>query len=309
MNSILAALEKKYFLIKMYQRKNILLFIAVFVVFLYYESHSQCNCLGSGLGGGLNQPAGTTSRGILPQSNFRLQALYKHRSGDEFFSKDINQGKGFINNFQSDYLGILLGYGFSHKLTVEAEFAFFPNHKVDYYYKSVNEFGSPSFYLSGKYNVYSSYFKKFEFTAGAGLKTAFQPFNYGLLLHSFLHKGFGENALDFYMISRAELNAKNHNDFQQGHNLSNSFFLTKNVFEDLLAIAELRADFAVKDYQGKRSLDSTGFFVLTIAPQIVYSFSDFYVSALFDLPVYRYFNGSQIATRNPFAISLGWQFD
>lgn len=284
--------------------------IIIILEFLFNSNiYSQCNCLGAGLGGGLNQPVGTTNRGILPEYNFRIQTLYKHRNGDKYYSKDSEIGKGFVNEFNSDYLGLLIGYGLTNDLSLEAEFGFYPNQKVDYYYKSIRESGSPTLYLSGKYNVYSSYFNQFEFTAGAGIKLPFQPFSYGFVMHSFLHKGFGESGFDSYLITRAELNAPDNNDFQQGNSISNSFYLTKSLFEKFLAITEIRGDFAFKDRQSKRDLDSTGFFVLIIAPQIVYSFSDFYLAAIYDIPIYRYFNGKQISAKQSFSLSFGWQFD
>jgi len=288
--------------------KNILI-ILILELIINSQSFSQCGCLGAGLGGGLNQPVGTTNRGILPNYNFRTQILYKHRNGDEYYSNDTRIGKGFVNEFNSDYIGLLLGYGLTNDLTLEAEFGFFPNHKVDYYYQTISESGSPILYLSGKYNIYSSYFDKFEFTAGIGIKTAFKPFSYGFLIHSFIHKGFGENDFDAYLISRAEINTSDKDEFHQGHSIANSIYLAKNVFDGLLAIAEIRGEFAFKDIQSRRNLDSSGFFVMTIAPQIVYSFSDFYLAALYDIPVYRHFNGSQIAAKQSISISFGWQFD
>jgi hypothetical protein len=45
---------------------------------------------------------------------------------------------------------------------------------------------------------------------------------------------------------------------------------------------------------------------LSIAPQVIFTFGDFYYGTKFDLPIIRYYNGSQAAKNYSVSINIGY---
>lgn len=295
--------------------------IMIFTLLLIPELiYSQCSCMGGAAVGGLTPVGGTVNIGVLREGYFRTSAMYRYSSGNEYYRGDATAEKGLVDNYYIHYIGILAGYGISNKFTAEFEIGGFPQKFQDFGYYTLAGSGLSHMTFYGKYNLYHSIRNEFEVTAGLGgkiplvIKESNLPQHvlpstgaYGLVLQAFLHKGFKDYGLRFFLIHRTDINAVNNLDYKYGAGFYTSLFVSKSIIKSLTGLLEIRNELRMHDkYQNELSEDSGGN-IFVISPQLNYVVGDFYISALFDYPFYKYYNGYQLSNNSSFSINLTWQ--
>ncbi|MFP4368706.1 MAG: hypothetical protein ACLFR2_03920 [Candidatus Kapaibacterium sp.] len=294
--------------------------IFVLIILTGYESFSQCSCIGGAAVGGLTPVGGTVNIGVLRDGFLRVSGLYKYSSGDEYYRGNSPAEKGLVENYHIHYTGLLAAYGISNKLTAELELGGFLQKNQDFGYYNLAGSGLSHMTVSAKYNIYHNIRYDYEITAGLGgrvplnLKESNLPQHvlpstgaYGLVFQAFIHKGFKDKGLRLFLIQRTELNAENDLDYRYGEGFYTSLFASKSISKGLSGILELRNEFRNKDeYLGEVNNDSGGS-IFIISPQLNYVMGNFYLSALYDYPIYKYYNGYQLSNNSSFAINLTWQ--
>jgi len=294
--------------------------LLLLLLLVTYETYSQCGCIGGAAVGGLTPVGGTVNIGVLRDGFFRATSFYRYSAGNTYYRGDATAEKGTIDNYYFHYLGLLLGYGISNKFTIEAELGAFPQKYQDFNTTSLSGGGLSHILISGKYNLYYSIKNEFEITAGLGgrLPLSIQDENlpqhilsstgaYGLVLQAFLHKGYKEHGLRFILIHRTDINAENNLEYRYGTGFYTSFYTAKNIFNELTGIIEIRNEYRTQDsYLGEVYEDSGGNIII-LSPQLNYVIGDFNISALFDYPLYKYYNGYQLANDYSFALNFTWQ--
>ncbi len=300
--------------------------IVLLSILCTYELHSQCACCSGAAVGGVTPVGGTVNIGVLREGFFRVTALYKYSSGDTYYRKDHVAEKGWIDNYHIHYSGLLLGYGINNKLTAEIEIGGFPQKYQDFNYFSHSSKGFSHLIVYGKYNIFHSIKHEIEITAGIGgrmpliLKERNLPEEeylpqhvlpstgaFGAVLQAFLHKGFKNLGLRFFLIHRTDINAENNLGYQYGTVYNTSFYTVKNILKELSTILEIRHELRMKDkYQGELHEDSGGFNFI-ISPQLNYVFGKFNISAFYEYPFYKYYNGHQLSNNSSFGVNLTWQ--
>ncbi len=295
-------------------------YLSILVLFLYsYIAYSQCSCMGGAAIGGISPLVGTANVGLLKSSNLRILTYYSNTYGDTYYSADSETLKGIVQEFRNSNLTLNIGYGLNDELTAEAELGYFINKRqtLPTYILSASGLSHISFML--KYNILRFIKKQIEWTAGAGLRVPF-PYNdnqpvhlrpstgaYSLLFQSFLHKGYREIGLHLILSNRIENNFENAQEYKYGLALVNSLFVSQNIYENLNGIVELRSEYRTKDKTKGIEIPNSGGNSVVVSPQLNYSISDFGISAIFDIPVYKYYNGSQLTNAYTFGLALSWQ--
>ncbi|TAL69881.1 MAG: hypothetical protein EPN82_04490 [Bacteroidetes bacterium] len=302
-----------------------LLFL-LFSFSLFSEASAQCCSVGSPVGG-------TTSIGTLPQNNFRYTLFYRYGYGNRYYiaSELVNDTKINVKQAFSNYVGLFIDYGLLNRLTITGECGYYINKVQDWGEKGQFEAsGLSSAVLMGKYNLLNDIESEFEITAGMGIKIPFtskriqkngvdlprdvqpSPGAFGFVSQLYLRKGFSDISANLFLVNRIEINGSNEDDldYRYGNCYNTSFFITKKIVDNLIGILQIRNEIKEKDrdnFTGEISTSGSNLFFFS--PQINYSFGDLSVSALYDLPVYRYYNNRQLGGKYSFALNFIWQMD
>jgi len=297
---------------------------------LLNEASAQCCSVGSPVGG-------TTNIGIVPENNIRATLFYRYGYGNQYYQGDAcYPGEVLVKQAYSSYSGLLADYGLTSDLTIGTELGYFVNKVQDYGVNGVKETsGLSSAVLMGKYNIFNDNESEFEFTAGAGVKIPFSttpqeqkgvtlprdvqptPGAFGAVAQLFFHKGFSEATTHLFLVHRIEINGRNENDYdyKYGNIYNTSLFVTKKIIPNLIGILQLRNEIKDKDTEREKNdeeikeISNSGGILFFISPQLNFSFGDVFVSALFDYPLYRYYNSRQLAGKYSFAMNFIWQLD
>jgi hypothetical protein len=298
-----------------------LIFIILFLLIQQINLYSQCGCGGAAIGG-ITPVGGTSNLGLLKKDNFRANFFYSYSYGKDYYHNDISITPGEIKYFSSNYLDILLGYGITEKLTIDANIGYFLDKTQGFYYTKYSDNGFAQAIIYAKYNLLRSRANEIELTLGLGGKIPLgsakdsvpqhiQPTTgaFGVAFQAFLHKGFENYGLHFIFLSMVDYNASNKNDYQYGMSFVNSLFATKTLFDIFTVILELRAETRLRDVQkGEFNKDSGGT-IISLTPQLNYSFQNFNISILSDYPIYKFLFGNQLSKNYLIGINFTWQLN
>lgn len=294
-----------------------------------------------------NPIGGTANTGTLKKNAARIIMFYRYSISDRYFegSKRVDMVK--VDKAVYNYVGTILGYGITENLTVEAELGYFVN-KKQWYNESLNlsepvkeGYGFSNTVVSAKFNIYKNHNKRFGIAASAGAKipmrrealilnntelsTDLQPStgSYGAVIQIFILKEKPFQALRFFFLNRCEFNFPTSTNFflngvkqQFGNTYYTSFIVSKHLHfrqewltENWTAIFGVRNEIRAKDRQGGEMLEESGGYSFFITPQLNYTIKERWnISALFDIPVYQYLNGIQLAGKFAFSISITKDF-
>jgi len=126
-------------------------------------------------------------------------------------------------------------------------------------------------------------------------------------LFAFIHKGFKDKNLRFFLINRTDINSSNDSEYRYGTGFYTSIFTVKQLFEKLSGIIEIRNEYRMKDKYMDLFVDDSGSNLIILSPQLNYMFGNLNVSAIFDYPLYGYYFGHQLAIKLAVAINLTYQ--
>lgn len=320
----------------MYLRKILLITGLVLISGFFYESFSQCFASPG------NPIAGSANLGVLDKGIIRGITFYQYSLSDKYMEGnsviDYNLG-GAVSSANFNYAGLSIGYGINKKFTVEAEMGYFFNKTQTYKNPklgSINGYGLSNAIISGKYNLYKNLVKGLEFSVAAGAKIPFrtqpqevdgvvlsvdvQPStgNYGAVFQSFFVKEFDIISARIIMINRYETNfTESKQGYLFGDAFLNSLFLSKHlanpytrITKDITAIVQLRHEYILPYYEHGKLADyksgSTSFY---ISPQLNYNLNLLWnFSIIYDIPVYQYYNGIQLAHSYALTFSITRDF-
>ena len=106
-----------------------------------------------------------------------------------------------------------------------------------------------------------------------------------------------------------KLMEKNTEGYKFGNILISSLFVSRLINDHFTAILQVRNDLKSVDLRDGTDVVNTGNNLLVISPQINYTFyKKWNLSGIFDVPVYRYYKGTQFGNKYAFAILLSHQF-
>ena len=294
-----------------------------------------------------NPIGGTANTGTLHKNAWRVITFYRFSSSGKYFEGSKKADMVKVDKAVYNYLGLIIGYGVTKKMTLETELGYFIN-KKQWFNESLNlsepvkrGYGFSNAVISAKFDLYSNEDKRFGLSASAGAKipmrqealvvnntemsTDLQPStgSYGVVLQAFVLKEIPFEATRFFLIHRSEFNFPTKADFfrngvqqQFGNLFYTSFIFSKHLHfrhewltENWTAIVGVRNEVRTMDKQAGVVMEESGGYSFFISPQLNYTIKERWnVSALFDFPVYQYFNGIQLAGKFAFSISITKDF-
>ena len=277
--------------------------------------------------------------GVLRRNTLRTVAYYRYNYSDTYFQGSGKTNENTALKYASyNFSGIGIGYGVTKRLTVEADFGYFFNktqQSKDLFLSdsTVLTFKEKGYGLSNggitlKYGVFVAPAKQVEITLGAGFRYPFttnpqmvdgvqlnrdvQPSTnaFGASGMFFYNKGFSSITLRVFSINRYDYNFEGKDGYKYGNILLNSLFVSKKIIKYFFAILQVRNEWKTNDRDNGTNVVNSGFDLVTVSPTLSYSIAGRWnVTALCDIPVYKYYNGKQMTPKYSFALSVSRDFN
>lgn len=322
-----------------FQLKHFLL-SSFFLIYSFF-GFSQCCSPGNPVGGDANQ-------GVSKKNSLRVIGFVKNSiSNDYYEGTRKSQTSSFVERGTFNFSGVTLAYGLLKRFTVETEIGYFLSKKQEYNTtygkKELRGTGFSDLAFIGKFKLYSRPESQFEFTGGGGYKIPIGPHQQrnenGILLPIdiqpssgasgfigtlFFYKGFSEKKLRFFLTSRVQINPYDvvfdeiipTKYYHFGNFYTTSFFSSYGLSHRLNFVLQTRYEYRTQDFykfrgdQNYRIYESSGGQKIFVVPQVLFEISQgLNASAMFDFPVYQYYNQKQLATAYAGTITISKVFD
>jgi len=289
-------------------------------------SFAQCCSTGSPVGA-------STYVGVLNKNAIRITSFFRHSFSDLYFegTSPSKDSLDMATNAHYSFGGMTLEYGITHKLTAQFDMGYFFNKIVDFRNSQLTDHngkGLSNGTIMMKYGIYVNPAKLVEISGGIGLKFPFtrQPMTasngtllqldarpstnaFGLAGTLMISKEFSDIGFRTFLLNKYEYNFSNINEYRSGQLFLSSLFVSKRIIPRLFGIFQLRNDIHGKDVQKGKEEVNTGYHLLVLTPQISYSIlGKWNLSFLYDIPVYKNYQGKQLTPQYSYALSLAHDF-
>lgn len=281
-----------------------------------------------------NPIAGSTNLGILDPHIVRVIGFYQFSASDRYYEgrhlSDYDPA-GAISSAYYNYSGLSIGYGLTRRFSIEADLGYFFNKTQEYRYLDYRLSGSglSNAVVSGKYNLYQDLVRRTELTVSAGPKLPFSTRpqvvdgvelpvdvqastgNFGAVAQLFFVKEFDAISARLILMGRYENNfTENRQGYRFGDAWISSLFFSKHLAnrytdltKDLTLILQARHEHRGRNLRHGNTVEYSGSNLFFVAPQLNYNLNYIWnFSVIFDVPVYQYYNGIQLANR--FAVTF-----
>jgi hypothetical protein len=306
-------------------------YIACFVFLLFVAPRqlgAQCCAAGSPIGGFANQ-------GVMMKKNLRTIAFYRHSLSEGYYEGDQEANIPAEHQAYYDFIGLNLAYGILPKLTLEAELGYFIDKALVISKEPRVDFigrGLTASVFSLKTPVFNK--NEWEWTLGAGARIPLttepqlqdqielpkdvqaSTGAYSIVVQSFLYRGWLDKHLRIFLLNRFEHNFPNVKDhYQYGKSFMSSVFASYTLGTHWVFVGQVRHEWRDQDFYDFNQPDgfevrASGGHLVYFSPQVLYSLGQkLTVGLMGDIPLYRYYNSTQVASRYSFAITLmrTWQ--
>jgi hypothetical protein len=300
-----------------------LLFLAPALLFSEI-AYSQCCSTGSPVGA-------TIYVGVLARNTFRSVIYYRNSYSGTYYKGDSKTSDNLPLNFSYyNFMGVSVSYGITKRLTLEADAGYFFNKTQEHSLYDFTEtgYGFSNGGVALKYGFFIRPARQIEFTAGAGFRYPFttkpqekdgvqlsrdvQPSTNAFAVNAmlFFNKGWPTVGIRLFTLNRFEYNFQDQLHYQYGSVLLNSVFFSKKIIPYFFALLQVRGEWRSHDKDNGEIRSNTGNYLLILSPQLSYSIAGKWnITALYDIPVYKYYNGKQLTPSYSFAVSISRDFD
>ncbi len=271
--------------------------------------------------------------GVLGKHYLRGIAYFRHSYSDTYYEGHSKTTENVqLSYSRYNFAGIAFAYGITKRLTAEIDAGYYFDktqqfQHIDY---QARGYGLSNGNLTFKYGAYINPVQQIEFTVGAGFRFPFttnpqvidgvqlnrdvQPSTnaFGTSAMLFFNKGFPAITLRLFSINRYDVNFTDKSDYKYGNILLNSVFVSKKVVKYLFALIQVRSEWKTNDLDnlnpnenGEDKVINSGYNLITLTPQISYSIAGKWnLTLLYDIPIYKNYNGKQMTPKYSFAMSL-----
>ncbi|PLX07511.1 MAG: hypothetical protein C0596_11310 [Marinilabiliales bacterium] len=317
--------------------RNILIIFSLISFFILIENNeTKAQCFASPG----NPIAGSANVGILQPRIIRAVGFYRYSFSDQYYRESTPIDYNFpaaVSNANYNFVGFNIGRGMTKKFSLELEAGYFINKTQRYrHFEDFSRgYGFSNAVISGKFNIFKNVVKKTEVSVSAGAKLPFttkpqivdgvtldidlQPStgNFGTIIQALFVKEVEGPSLRFIAIGRYE---KNFNENQLGYKFGDAFvsslYISKHlankyteITKDITLILQIRHEYRMKNLRFGEEVYASGNNILFLAPQINYNYNMVWnFSLIYDVPVYRYYNGTQLGTSHSIAFSVTRDF-
>jgi hypothetical protein len=278
---------------------------------------------------------GTSNLLVLPPKTIRTITFHKFNYGNQYYQKNRPSDFDLIERAFYNYIGTILGYGITSRLTLETEAGYFINktqlYNVEPAWKQ-RGYGFSNVVISARYGLYGNNQKRVYFSASAGVKIPcsvnYQVVNgvelseelqssigsYGMVLQSFLVKENSFRGLRYFLTNRLEINRVNRKGFKPGTSVFTSVYISKHLMfqwlkGDWTTILQIRNEIRNRNTRESMPVEASGSILFFLSPQLNYSIHETWnISLMGDIPVYQYLNGIQLGTKYGVTLSLSRDF-
>ena len=298
--------------------------ILIFSAFVVNPAVSQCFSSANPVGGSSNLL-------VLDKQTVRFVAYYRHALSNRYFEKSSESDFNLVDRADYNYGGAIIAFGLFSKLSLETEWGYFFNKTYQFSVPAGREITGRGFYntiVSGKFRILTDYARRFYISGSVGAKIPLsldskvkdgitlpvdlQPSSnaFGSVLQLFMVKENSETGMRYFLIHRHEYNLPNRSDYKLGQAFLTSFFVSRHLPDhwlpgDWTTIIQLRNETHTRNRREETLEGATGGTVFLLSPQINYSIREIWnVSFIFDIPVYQYLNGIQLAYNYAFTVNL-----
>lgn len=302
-----------------------LIILFAFIVFPVLPARSQCFSAANPVGGSSNLL-------VLDKKTLRFIGFYRNAFSNRYFEGSSHSDFDLVKKAGYNYVGTILAYGLFQKLTFETEWGYYLNKTYHFEEEKLTGRGFNNTVISLKFRILTNYPKRFYISGSLGAKVPLtmnpkemngiildvdlQPSTnaFGGVAQVFAVKENSEKGMRYFLISRYEYNMPNRNDYQLGQAFITSLFVSKHLPDhwlpgDWTTLIQLRNETRTKNYRGGVSEESTGGTVFLLSPQVNYFIHEKWnLSLIFDIPVYQYFNGTQLAYNYAFTVNISHDF-
>jgi len=290
--------------------------VLVFAIFSLKEINAQC--LSS-----VNPVGGTENLLVLEKNTLRLISFYKYAQGTQYFEKDKHSDFDLIEKGYINYLSTNVGYGLNNKITLDLDINYFINKTQVYNIDNDNILkgrGFSNFTSSLQYGLYTNFDKQMYYSLAAGMKipsrtkplyvnnvelpVELQPSlrAFGFVFESFFVKEVSAHGIRYFLTNRIEVNLENEDGYKLGNSIFNSLYFSKHLMHykikgDWTVIFQLRNEIRLPDEIDNSIKESSGGVLFFVVPQINYVLKEkWFLSSMIDVPIYQYFNGTQLGS-------------
>lgn len=313
---------------------NRLLIISILLISLVFSAgNAKAQCFASSG----NPVGGSGNMGVMDKQSLRVMTTYRYHLASDYFqgSERYNENNRPLSSANYNFQGLLLGYGLTDRLSLEAEGGYFYNKTQRYRLSeySLTGYGLSTALVSMKYAMYQNKDQRFELTGAAGINIPFsrtlmsvngvtlpvdlQPStsSYGFTLQSYLIKENSFKAIRFFWVNRYERNFENPQGYVFGTIFNSAAFFTRHfVFgegkmKDWTLILQARYQSKNQNIRNGNTIEASGGRILFVSPQVNLSINEIWnISLMYEKPVYQYYHGVQLGASYAFALNLSREF-
>lgn len=302
--------------------RSVLLIMAVFVL-ATDQSYGQCCSAGNPSSFAFGDKVSMRAKSM------QLWTTYKYGYSDKYFSGNKIEEVPFDSPASYSYMDMKIGYGLSRFITIQAETGYFLSKKQlnPELIPDDRGYGLGDLSLSVRYRFYKNTFKGLESNILAGVRLPVGVFDQeidGVKLPITLQPSSGSVVYSGVLSVSKTLQEKNilffgslGAEFPQLIESKNFYYRYGNLYNLSIASAyrmnryfipaiqlqgELRGHATREEGQ---TVDASGYKIIYLSPQVESEiFHNWSLRAQADIPLYRYFNGLQLANAFRFGLTL-----
>jgi hypothetical protein len=316
-------------------RSKTVVTVFLFLLMLISSFNAEAQCFASAG----NPVGGSANLGVMEKSSLRVIAFHRYHYASRYFQGDqLYEGVGRLyGSARYNYLGTLLAYGITPKLTTEIETGYFINKSTFNLSDGLYEkgYGLSNALISLKYALYQNQDKHFEITGAGGVlvpySKEFQRVNgillsedvqpsmaaYGLVFQTYVIKQNSFKSVRYFWVTRYEKNFRNPKGVVYGSAFNTSLFFSRHfvfgqgAFKDWTMIAQFRYQEKLQNVNELTGLTvaASGNRLVLFAPQVNCSIKEKWnVSLMCEIPVYQYYHSIQLGADYAVLINLAREF-
>ncbi len=300
--------------------------ILLFIAAVIGDFRTAAQCLSS-----VNPVGGTENLLVLEKKSIRVITFYKYGQGRQYFEGSKHADFDLIDRaFYSNFTHFM-GFGLTNRFALETELGYFVN-KTQVYntlpeYR-LRGYGFSNLIISTRYGLYAENFERIFVTLALGVKipTSRDPMSvdhvelpvevqptmgsYALVMNTTWVKENSGKGMRFFLTNRMEYHFTNKYEYRPGTAFYTSGYISKHIISNRLkgdwtTILQLRNEIRMHDEIAGEIKESSGSVLFFVVPQLNYVIKEKWnLSMLFDIPVYQYFNGTQLGAGYGITLSM-----